>query len=52
MQFIVLIMQSVVLVPLTLLPIINPLGNAPIFMAMAGGSASVGQTMARQVAIN
>jgi len=52
MQFFVLIMQSVVLVPLTLLPIINPLGNAPIFTAMAGGSASVGQTMARQVAIN
>ena len=52
MTFLVMILQAVVLVPFTLLPIINPLGNAPIFNAMAGGSAAVGRAMARQVAIN
>lgn len=52
MSFLVTILQAVVLVPFTLLPIINPLGNAPIFNAMSGGNPAVSQTMARQVAIN
>lgn len=41
-----------VIVPLTLLPIINPLSGAPVFMATAGGHANVIQKLAKQVAIN
>ena len=52
MGFLVTILQAVVLVPFTLLPIINPLGNAPIFNAMSGDNPAVAQAMARQVAIN
>jgi multiple antibiotic resistance protein len=40
------------LVPLTLLPIINPLGTAPIFNATAGSDRQVVRKFARQVAIN
>jgi small neutral amino acid transporter SnatA (MarC family) len=29
-------LKAMVIVPLTLLPIINPLGGAPIFLATAG----------------
>jgi multiple antibiotic resistance protein len=39
-------------VPLTLLPIINPLGNAPIFVSMSGGDADIARRMSRQIAIN
>lgn len=52
MQFLIAIIQSATLVPLTLLPIINPIGNVPIFTAMTGGSPLVARAMARQVAIN
>lgn len=45
-------LQAMVLVPLTLLPIINPVGNAPIFIAATGTDDRVIQRMARQVAIN
>ena len=44
--------KAMAIVPLTLLPIINPLSGAPVFMATAGGHASVIKPLARQVAIN
>jgi len=44
--------KSLVLVPLTLLPIINPLSGAPVFAATAGGNPVVVRRMARQVALN
>lgn len=44
--------QSLVLVPFTLLPIINPLSTAPVFVATAGRNRSVTKRLARQVALN
>jgi multiple antibiotic resistance protein len=44
--------KSLLLVPLTLLPIINPLSGAPVFMIMAGRNPLVVRKMARQIAIN
>jgi multiple antibiotic resistance protein len=41
-----------VLVPLTLLPIINPLSAAPVFVQTAGPNPVVVRKMARQIAIN
>jgi multiple antibiotic resistance protein len=52
MEWMVPFLKSVVLVPLTLLPIINPLSSAPIFVATTGGDKSVARRLARQVAIN
>src|SRR5262249_33397418 len=46
------LVQAPLVVPLTLLPIINPLGSAPIFMMTAGGDPSNVRRLARQVAIN
>ncbi len=43
---------SALLVPATLLPIINPLGGAPIFLMLTGGNKRLGRDMARRVAIN
>ena len=31
-------LKAVLLVPITLLPIMNPLGNAPIFLSMTQGA--------------
>jgi multiple antibiotic resistance protein len=45
-------LKSLALVPLTLLPIINPLGGAPVFIATAGTNPLVVRKMARRVAIN
>lgn len=45
-------LQSLFLVPLTLLPIINPLGVAPIVINAAGGHDKVLKRLSRQVAIN
>ena len=45
-------LKAMVIVPLTLLPIINPLSGAPVFMATAGGQSNVIPKMAKQVAIN
>lgn len=45
-------LQSLFLVPLTLLPIINPIGVAPIVIGAAGGHDKVLKRLARQVAIN
>jgi multiple antibiotic resistance protein len=44
--------KSLMLVPLTLLPIINPLGTAPVFVATAGTNPVVVRRMARLVAFN
>ena len=52
MQVVIDFFQAFIIVPLTLLPIINPLGTAPIFTATAGGNPQVTQRLARQVAIN
>ncbi len=45
-------LQAMVIVPLTLLPIINPLSGAPVFLTTAGRDAHVIKRLARQVAIN
>jgi multiple antibiotic resistance protein len=52
MEFFAKIVLSSLLVPLTLLPIINPVGNAPIFMSLTRGSESLARQMSRQVALN
>jgi multiple antibiotic resistance protein len=51
-SIVVLFLQVLVLVPITLLPIINPLGTAPVFVAEFGASRSVAKRLARQIAIN
>ncbi len=52
MELVVSFLQSMVIVPLTLLPIINPLSGAPVFLATAGRDPHTIQRLARQVAIN
>lgn len=52
MDFVVSMLQSTLIVPLTLLPIINPLGNIPIFNSLCGGNSTVAGAMARQVTFN
>jgi multiple antibiotic resistance protein len=52
MPFLVPFFKSLMLVPLTLLPIINPLSAAPVFVATAGSNPVVVRRMARQVAVN
>lgn len=45
-------LHSLALVPLTLLPIMNPLSGAPVFSMTAGGDPALTRQLARQVAIN
>jgi multiple antibiotic resistance protein len=45
-------LKALILIPVTLLPIINPLSTAPIFVATVGANRSIAQRLARQVAIN
>jgi len=45
-------LQLLALVPITLLPIINPLGTAAVFTMTAGDDAESGRMLARQVTIN
>ena len=52
MDLIVPIVQAMFLVPLALLPVINPLTSAPVFVATAGRSQEVTERLARQVAMN
>lgn len=52
MEWMVPLLKSLMLVPLTLLPIINPLSSAPLFVATTGGDKSVAKRLARQVAVN
>ena len=46
------VLQALVLVPATLLPIINPLSTAPVFVATVGTDTVFAEKLARQVAIN
>jgi multiple antibiotic resistance protein len=46
------LLKALALVPMTLLPIMNPLSTAPVFVATTGGSRSMSQRLARRVAIN
>lgn len=52
MELIYTFLKALVIVPLTLLPIINPLSGAPVFTATAGPNRQVSQRLAKQVAIN
>jgi len=52
MEYLTSFLKSLALVPLTLLPIINPLSAAPVFVATAGTNPVVVRRMARQVAVN
>lgn len=45
-------LHALFLVPLTLLPIMNPLSSAPVFSLTAGPDPVVNHQLARQVAIN
>jgi multiple antibiotic resistance protein len=45
-------LRGLVLVPVTLLPIINPLSTAPVFAATVGTDRGSASRLARQVAIN
>jgi multiple antibiotic resistance protein len=45
-------LHALILVPVTLLPIINPLSGAPVFTMTAGHDPATGRQLARQVAIN
>jgi multiple antibiotic resistance protein len=44
--------KGLVLVPVTLLPIINPLSTAPVFAGTVGANRALAAPLARQVAIN
>ncbi len=50
--FSISLLKAVVVVPFTLLPIINPLSGAPVFISTAGYNDNVVRKLARQVAIN
>lgn len=52
MELILPILQAMMMVPLALLPVINPLTSAPVFVATAGRSQAVTERLARQVALN
>jgi multiple antibiotic resistance protein len=51
-SLIVPFLKALVLVPVTLLPIINPLSTAPLFVATFGHNRAVAKRLARQIAIN
>jgi multiple antibiotic resistance protein len=51
-EFLKILFAAAVLVPATLLPIMNPLAGAPIFLAVTGGNERLTRVMARRVAIN
>jgi len=46
------LLKALVLVPVTLLPIINPLSTAPVFIATVVADQGLAKRLARQVAIN
>jgi len=46
------LLHTMVLVPVTLLPIINPLSAAPVFSLTVGGDVLATRQLARQVSIN
>ena len=45
-------LRGLMLVPVTLLPIINPLSSAPVFAATVGANRALAGKLARQVAVN
>mgnify|MGYP003430200402 FL=1 len=45
-------LHGLLLVPVSLLPIINPLSTAPVFAATVGANRDLAKKLARQVAIN
>lgn len=49
---VVSVLKSILLVPITLLPVINPLSTAPIFVATVADNRALSARLARQVAIN
>ena len=52
MEALIPLLKALILVPVTLLPIINPLTAAPVFVATAGHNRAIARRLARQVAIN
>lgn len=46
------LLNALLMVPLALLPIINPLSAAPVFVATVGNNRSIANRLARQVSIN
>jgi multiple antibiotic resistance protein len=51
-SWVVPLLKGLVLVPVTLLPIINPFSTAPVFIATVGANRQLAKRLARQVAIN
>jgi multiple antibiotic resistance protein len=50
--FVIPFIKAMLLVPITLLPIINPLSTAPVFVATVGHNDDLARRLARQIAIN
>ncbi len=50
--YVVPFLKALVLIPVTLLPIINPLSTAPVFAGTVGANRALSAPLARQVAIN
>jgi multiple antibiotic resistance protein len=50
--YLIAFLKGLVLVPVTLLPIINPLSTAPVFAGTVGANRALAAPLARQVAIN
>ena len=49
-SMLILFFKAAILVPITMLPIINPFGNAPVFASLLGNvSRDVEKKLARQV---
>ncbi|MCU0758619.1 MAG: NAAT family transporter [Steroidobacteraceae bacterium] len=51
-EYLKILFAAAVFVPATLLPIINPLAGAPVFLAVTGGNEQLTRVMARRVAFN
>jgi len=51
-SYVVPFVKMLLLVPVTLLPIINPLSTAPVFAGTVGSNRALAGPLARQVAIN
>ena len=52
MEYLLPALKALALVPVTLLPIINPLSTAPLFASSTGGDRLLSKRLARQVAMN
>jgi len=52
MEYLYPALGALALVPVTLLPIINPLSTAPVFAGTTGGDRLLSKRLARQVALN